>query len=211
MPSYDEGKFFLVKPDDSSTEHGTTIVSSTGTATLGYYGLGPATLLQELKAIKAPDDHPIYSLVGRVASDWAHVEHLFDEMIWHLGAKDVVRGASITAQMTGVASRCRAIIGLLTTIGKRPQTNTQSLISKTEELMNKSYGPSDRRNRIVHDPWYVYTGLNQTAQFKAMPHKDLRYGVHPVDFTELNNALTEIKNYSDRVTKLRDDILKLTA
>lgn len=164
------------------------------------------TLLQKIKAVKAPDDHKIYSLVGRVASDWAHVEHLFDEMIWRLVGTDDIRGACVTAQMTGVYPRCKAIVALLTILGRRRNFDVEHLVKKTNELMQKSSGPGDKRNRIVHDPWYIYTEIDTTAQFKAVPQKDYRYGVHPVDETELKTTLEEIKNYGERVTKLRDDI-----
>jgi hypothetical protein len=188
----------------------TSIVQSTNTATVAFLGFAAdSTLLEQWKPVKPPDDHKIYSFVGRVASDWAHVEHLFDEIIWRLGAQDEIKGACITAQMMGVYPRCKAIVALLTAIGRRKSLDLKPLIDRTIELMNKASGPTspgDRRNRIVHDPWYVYTGVDQTAQFKAMPHKDFRYGIHPVDLTELQETLQAIKNYSERVTKLRDDI-----
>jgi hypothetical protein len=31
-----------------------------------------------------PEDHPFYALVGRVASEWAHLEHIVDLTIWEL-------------------------------------------------------------------------------------------------------------------------------
>jgi hypothetical protein len=31
-----------------------------------------------------PEDHPFYALVGRVASEWAHLEHILDTTIWDL-------------------------------------------------------------------------------------------------------------------------------
>lgn len=196
----------------------TSIVISTATASaadnLRFIGIDPAThvpptLLEQWTPVKPPDDHKIYSFVGRVASDWAHVEHLFDEIIWRLAGTDPIRGACITAQMMGVYPRCKTIIALLTVVGHRRSRDVQPLISRTTELMQKSSGPGDRRNRIVHDPWYVYTGIDQTAQFKAMPQKDLRYGVHPVDVKELEETLTAIKNYTERVTKLRDDVFAM--
>jgi hypothetical protein len=50
----------------------TSIVASTSTATISFNKVfAPA-----VKAL--PEDHKIYSLVGRIASDWAHVEHTLD-------------------------------------------------------------------------------------------------------------------------------------
>src|SRR5262245_2676728 len=63
----------------------TSIVSSTATATVSFAGT-PSVVgyLQQYTPVKPPDNHAIYAFVGRIASDWAHVEHLFDEIIWHL-------------------------------------------------------------------------------------------------------------------------------
>src|SRR5262245_35059281 len=39
----------------------------------------PATLLPPPTL---PEEHPFYALVGRVASEWAHLEHILDTTIW---------------------------------------------------------------------------------------------------------------------------------
>jgi hypothetical protein len=75
--------------------------------------------------------------------------------------------------------------------------------------MNKQSGPGDKRNRIVHDPWYSYTDVQQVAQFKAMAHKEWKHGITPVDLDVLEDALTSIRQFSERVVKLRTDILTL--
>jgi hypothetical protein len=42
-----------------------------------------------------------------------------------------------------------------------------------------------------------------------MPHKDHRYGIHPVDRTNLETTLDEIKKFSDRVKTFRDEVLQM--
>jgi len=149
--------------------------------------------------VPAPD-HPIYAYVGRIASDWAHVEHTLDLIIWELAGIDPAMGACITAQMNGVYSRCKAIIAQLKLWEKGTDTSLASLINATTDIMNKQSQPGDKRNRVVHYPWYVYTGTQKTAQFKAMPHKDYRYGLHQVDKEELEQALESIQKFSERTT-----------
>ncbi len=39
-----------------------------------------------------------------------------------------------------------------------------------------------------------------------MPHKDYRYGIHPVDQAELEDALKLIRSFSERTTRLRQEI-----
>ena len=52
-----------------------------------------------------PEDHPFYALVGRVASEWAHLEHIIDLTIWKLLDVDDRLGACLTAQYPGVGHR----------------------------------------------------------------------------------------------------------
>jgi hypothetical protein len=61
----------------------------------------------------APDNHPIYTLVGRAASAWAHLEHTLDLIIWDLIGLDPKRIACVTAQIIGATNRYRAIESLL--------------------------------------------------------------------------------------------------
>jgi hypothetical protein len=158
-----------------------------------------------------PDDHAIYALVGRIASNWAHVERIFDQIIWDIAEIDPAKGACITAQLMSVYARCNTIIGQLTLFERENGVSTQALINKITDIRNRSNGPSEQRNRAVHDPWYVYTNLNQTAQFRAMPAKDLRYGIYPVDLQDLEQTLTTIREFSKRVAALREEISALLA
>jgi hypothetical protein len=52
-----------------------------------------------------PDDHPVYTLIGKVASKWSHLEHTLDLIIWDLAGIEPEKGACITAQMMGAANR----------------------------------------------------------------------------------------------------------
>ena len=186
-----------------------SIVSSTANATATF---GMQIWTVDIPAVeRAPPDNPIYSYVGQIASGWAHVEHTFDLIIWELAKIDPENGACITAQMMSVYSRCRAIVALLTLYGKKTSRNTESLATKAIELSNRANGPGEKRNRAVHDPWYVYTGSDKTGQFRAMPPKDLRFGVAPVDKAELEATLIEIKKFSERVIAFRHDIQKMLA
>jgi hypothetical protein len=76
-----------------------------------------------------PDDHPIYAKVGKVASDWAHVEHMLDLIISELAATNLQIVVCITAQMTGVYPRCKAILALLNLVQQKRQTDLNNLIS----------------------------------------------------------------------------------
>ena len=64
-----------------------------------------------------PDEHSFYNMVGRVASEWAHFEHVLDLAIWELlswktaGLTEAMM-ASVTSQILGVRPRVNAISAL---------------------------------------------------------------------------------------------------
>jgi hypothetical protein len=82
--------------------------SDTGLATEG------AIPLKGLEGyVRPPDGHEIYNLIGRVAAEWSHLEHILDRSIWKLAKVPGSRGACLTAQMMGVWPRFNAIDALL--------------------------------------------------------------------------------------------------
>lgn len=186
----------------SITNQFITTSSSTATLTLG----GDIWKATELPP-RPPPDNPIYPLVGQIASNWSHVEHTLDILIWELAKVEPEAGACVTAQMMGAYSRFKAVIALLTLYQRRTNRNLKSLIDTATELSQKANVPSEKRNRAVHDPWYDFGNGDLTGQFKAMPHRDLRYGIHPVDLTELQAALADIQKFSERVTAFRKAVL----
>jgi hypothetical protein len=191
-------------------------VSSTAASTIAAfsgrgYGVGPGYVSGQDQLIIAPDDHPIYAKVGKVASDWAHVEHTLDMIIWELSGIEPQKGAAITAQIMGVFPRCKAILALLAHPRLAQRPNVVAAMKRVTDIMGKSVDPTDKRNRIVHDPWYAYTASGKTAQFKAMPHKDHRYGIHVVDSEVIDGALRSIKEFSERVENLKKEISSLVS
>jgi hypothetical protein len=80
-----------------------TIVSSTSTASTHMPVL-------QWKVEPLPSDHRVYTLIGNVASEWSHLEHTLDLIIWDLAHIDAEKGACVTAQIIGATPRFRAII-----------------------------------------------------------------------------------------------------
>lgn len=147
-----------------------------------------------------PDNHPIYNLVGRVAAEWARLEHELDLIIWALAGIVPERGSCFTAQIIGHSNRCFTIIALATHNGI-----SQEIIDRVEKLRNRIFGISERRNRIIHDPWYVDYQGSMTAQFKSMPKKELKYGITEVADAEINSVISIIRDRIDDCRKLRAD------
>jgi hypothetical protein len=88
----------------------TTIVSSTATASLIFGGVpSVVNYLQQYTPIKPPDDHPIYSFVGRIASDWASKDHQAKSTWQHV--ENQLNAAAIGAvDAVGVAVPLRLVL-----------------------------------------------------------------------------------------------------
>jgi hypothetical protein len=178
-----------------------SVVASTGTAA--------STLLPitQWSISPLPDDHAVYTLVGRVASEWSHFEHTLDMIIWELaGVASEEIGACITSQIMGAIPRFRSIITLL----KRMNNDSATKLAKHfEELMNKTHDVGEQRNRLIHDAWSVYTPTGQVAQFKSMPYRDQRYGIHTVDMKDIDEVLARIGRRQTKASQLRNDVTVL--
>jgi hypothetical protein len=173
-------------------------------ASLSTLGITCGTVLGLVHSplVKAPPaDHPVYALIGKVAANWSHLEHTLDLIIWDLTGIVPEKGACITAQMMGATNRYRTIISLLK---QRATPAFDKLAEATDKLMNRSYGSQEERNRIIHDAWYVYE--DQTAQFRAMPPKDQRFGVCSVDVQKIEKTLDSTKDLVARAGTLWRDI-----
>jgi len=198
-----------------------TIASSTTTTTdllvkqATQYALGLVPFITIRKSERPLPEHPIYSFVGQVASEWAHLEHILDLIIWDLAGVVHAEGACITAQLMGVRPRYLTLIAQLT-LRSKTQPQFSRFITKVNALMGSSYDPGDRRNRIVHDPWYVTfedgPGLltkplsEQPAQFKSMPSKNLTFGIEEVDLEEIKKTLADIKSLAANAENLKNEI-----
>jgi hypothetical protein len=148
-----------------------------------------------------PKDHPFFPLVGRVASEWAQFEHALDLTIWALSGAPIKSAACLTSQIMGATPRLRAIILLGQADGLK-----NSIISRYEKLMRQSYDSGEKRNRVVHDPWYADTtessSTGDSFQYKTMPYKGRTLGFMPV-------ALKDIELLIDEIVSLRLNALTL--
>jgi len=149
-----------------------------------------------------PSDHTFYAKVGHVASEWAHLEHILDLVIWELAGVDPQKAACITAQIMGVGGRCKTIGSLGGLVGL-----SAPLLKRVRVLMSDSYPVGDLRARVVHDPWYIEVGRESVGQFKSMAYSDQRYGIKDVDDAEIAETLNRIQKLKDDAGAIRNAIL----
>jgi hypothetical protein len=203
------GEIKIYKFNPSEVEQLTVSSTAASTTTLMFELKGFTT--QPLRHERPPEDHLIYPLVGRVASEWAHLERLLDLIIADLGPLPSPRMACITAQLMGIWPRINSILALLAQRSVL-EPKLQDYIKRFRALGNDSRDASERRNRIIHDPWYVDKETAETAQQKSMPKDDknyrLQYGIKQVDRKEIDELLGEIKKITDTVSQLKSEILE---
>jgi len=168
----------------TTTGTGITVVSSTSSIALSVD-------IRGFNYVAPPTEHPIYSLVGRVAAGWSNLEHELDRIIWLLLPVVSSEAACVTSQLMGATARYKTIIAQLT-LRKASGPVFEGLISRVNQLMQRTYEPQEKRNRIIHDAWYLDTSRAQTAQFRSWPAKDLRFGINPVDLTDIESTLRDI-------------------
>ncbi len=150
-----------------------------------------------------PDGHPIFAMVGLVASEFARLEHTLDETIWDLAGLESPRGASITAQLMGVGPRCLTIIALHAQRGLPEETRRRKISS----FMDQAHRLSDKRNRLIHDPWFLDTGTNSASQLKSMPRKELIYEYKIVTADYVTEVISEIRQFIARAIALHEQVL----
>lgn len=152
--------------------------------------------------VRPPEGHQIFQLIGRVAVEWAHLEHVLDRIIWSLAGAISARAACITAQIMGATNRYKTIVAQLHLMSyTQPEFNKHS--SPVIKLMQKSYDVAEKRNRIIHDAWYVDARVeNLAAQYKSFPHKDLRFGIKQVDFDSITSTIESIRKLSTEAEAL---------
>jgi hypothetical protein len=119
----------------------TAILESTATAaslttmgvTAGQFAVQVTKLPSGKPVVEiAPDNHPIYSLVGRATSAWAHLEHTLDLIIWDLIGLDPKRIACVTAQIIGATNRYNAIESLL---GQQERSKFKDILERVKQLI----------------------------------------------------------------------------
>lgn len=83
-------------------------------------------------------------------------------------------------------------------------------IKTVNKLLNDSYGMAERRNRVVHDPWFYNLGSNKRSRYAATINNK---GVPVLDFVEVSlgelNALAqEIEEYDQKMWESLDAIMQ---
>jgi hypothetical protein len=123
-----------------------------------------------------PPAHPFYEIVDRVSSEWAHLEHALDMIIWELAGIDQKLGSCVTGQLGGHWPRINAITALASAKGVH-----RTLIRELELFGNGMSELAKKRNRFVQAAWYS-DGVGKAGRIAGFPAREKQFG--PKDFGE---------------------------
>jgi hypothetical protein len=146
---------------------------------------------------RPPNDHPIYSLIGRIAMEWAIIENTLDGCISQLADTSSEITACLTAQLMGHAPRCLTIKALAHWRG------LPEIEKDVEQLSNRLSEASDLRNRAIHDRIMIESKGKTPFRDSRMSRKELIYGLK-----EFNTEIFE--GTIDFIRRRQQDCVKLS-
>lgn len=164
----------------------------------------PSEIIGEITKIQSPlpGDHPYFALIGRVASEWTHFERVLDEIIRDIGDLPEDIALCITGQIMGAAPRYKAIEALGKHIGLSAST-----IKKVRQLKNNTFEVAEKRNRIVHDPWFQVLEFEEESETEKITQlRSSPPGEKPVSEADVEITIKQIRACVREAALLHADI-----
>lgn len=146
---------------------------------------------------------PEYShCVANVANDWANLEYYINESIWILADVVPAFGACITSQLVSLTSRLTALLALLK-VRKAPQ----KLIDQVNKFAEDARGPTELRNRIIHDMWLIDNrNPGQMGQMQVSAQKKLVFKIKERKLSEVQHERETIVQCRQKAWVIRKEI-----
>ena len=148
-----------------------------------------------------PVDDPHYTIIGRVASQWAVLEAQIDGTIAYLADCSEAQMTCVTAQLIGPAKRMDALIALFTY-----RNGSKELRKKLKAFQGRLQQLGEDRNRVVHDPLILHDDTGQVRKLLATAKGELKYSFEPVSKEQMNSVAESIRNYGQEFIELKKSI-----
>jgi hypothetical protein len=153
-----------------------------------------------------PADLPPAALrsIGAIASDWAAIEFMISHLTWRLAGVYPALGACITAQIYTFNGRVDALIALL-----RLRQADKKLIADVNRFKERSRGPQELRNRIVHDAWTrgKRKNIGRLMRLEVTARNKLSFDLLPTTQKQLKEDEQTIRQFVFSFGPLRARIL----
>lgn len=147
------------------------------------------------------DDDPHYTVIGRVASTWAHLEALIDGSISDLASCGEAQMACVTAQLIGPAKRMDALLALFVFRG-----GSELLRKKIKAFQGRLQQLGEDRNRIVHDPIFIKIETGEAHKVLITAKGQLKYEFVALSIEEMKRTAERLKETGREFSALQKEI-----
>ncbi len=144
----------------------------------------------------------LLNLLGHATSSWSSLEFAINDVIWKLADTPPALGACLTTQIYTIDGRLRALLSLLKLY--RFSERTISAVNKYVEAIR---GPSELRNRLIHDRWGIQRPSGKTAKMVITANKKLRFEEQIVDLADVRRDVDRIIDCLHQFHDLKEVIL----
>lgn len=146
-------------------------------------------------------DPRLLKLIGEGATWWAALELYTNECIWFLAGTPPALGACLTAQIFNIDGRLRALQSLL-----RIRRASDATIRDVSRFSDECRGPSEKRNRLIHDPW-GRSHEGRSSKIEITAKKALKFELRDVELSEVEADVAAISRCVMRFVEIRAKIL----
>lgn len=151
--------------------------------------------LPSLSADDLRDVREISSLIGMVAAHWSMLERSIDFAIWEFSELHPKIGACLTAQIQSVRQK---LVTLETLVDLRGQEQKEDVIKKIRRLQQEAELPSRRRNRVVHNPFYMNPDDKSISIWRLTADRKLIFDDEVLTEKELEDLINDITRLMNR-------------
>ena len=140
--------------------------------------------------------------IASIANQSATIEFYVNHSIWIVANIDSPSGACITSQIYTLQGRLSALLALLN-LHRAPD----ALIKRVNKFSEKVRGPTENRNRILHDIWLKDNrNLESMGRLQMTAAKTLKFEIVDVPETELQAISDELGACRLEMYEIRGDI-----
>ena len=125
--------------------------------------------------------------IAHAVNNWAYLENNINRAIWALAKTAPALGACITSQIASITGRLNALLALMKT-----RQVSAKLIKRVNRFCEDIRGPTEFRNRIAHDPWFMTNPRGGLAQLRVTAQKSLTFEIKEIPLESLKEQLKVI-------------------
>jgi hypothetical protein len=139
--------------------------------------------------------HDLMSGLGHVASNWSYFEAVIDDWSMRLAGISADIGVCFTSQISGHARKFDALVS----IARLKGASKQDIAEICAFIKDTCMPLAERRNRMVHDPWFTNTlGEHQKLEASARKKLLIEYKTYtPNDLISLANDIDSCRDKFD--------------